>query len=393
MDILQQGIITLIRSSLTEEPMILPDGFDLEEAYPQIVRHGVLTMAYDGAIRCGVDKKLPVMQKMFQGYLKCLLHGEGQLKMLEKVCAALDAHGFDHLLLKGSILKDIYPKPELRQMGDADVLIRQEQYAAICTVMKELGFRNTAQGFYDYGWKSPELYVELHHCLSNPYNKDFNDCLGDGWLRAKKASQESYRYEYSIEDHFVYLFVHFTKHYRDGGIGLKHAADLWVYRKKYPTMDEKYVTAELKKMGLHSFYANVIRMLSVWFEVAPEDEISEFIAQTIFCSGAFGTGEAIRKAVSLRAANRAGSAKTAKVWRATKMLFPGRVAMQPRYPVLKTHPWLLPVLWPVRWTTAVLFRRESIRIQQEYLRESSEETIEDYRQALSYVGLNYIIKD
>lgn len=393
MDVTQRGIITLLRSSLTEGKLPLPEGFDLEAAYPHALRHGVIAMVYDGALRCGLDKKTPVMQKLFQRYLKCTLHSEGQLEMLGRVCAALEEHGFDHLLLKGSLLKYMYPKPELRQMGDADILIRKEQYDAICPVMERLGFQNTSQGFYDNGWSSPELYVELHYGFSRPYNSDFNDYLGNGWSRALKSSQGNHRYEYSAEDHFIYLFVHFTKHYRDGGIGLRHAADLWVYRKHNPSMDELYVKAELEKMGLQVFYTNVMRMIAVWFEDVESDDVTEFITQTVFGSGAFGTSEAIRQAVSLRAANKTGTVKSAKAWRVVRMLFPGRVAMLPRYPILKDHPALLPFLWPVRWGSALLFRRDNIQKQREYVRESSEESIESYRQALSYVGLDYTIKD
>ena len=76
MDTLQQGIVTLIRSSLTEEQLVLPEDFDLETAYPQIVRHGVVALAYDGAVKCGVDKRSPVMQKLFQGYCRCLQRSE-----------------------------------------------------------------------------------------------------------------------------------------------------------------------------------------------------------------------------------------------------------------------------------------------------------------------------
>ena len=393
MDVLQKGIITLVRSGLTGERLELPDGFDLEEAVPQIMRHGILTMAYDGAVRCGVDKSLPVMQTLFQGYVKCLLLSERQMEKLQKVCAALEENGFDHLLLKGAVVKNFYPKPELRLMGDADILIRKKQYGAICPVMEALGFKNTAQGYYDYGWKSKELYVELHHSLSNPYNTDFNQWLGDGWPRAVKAVEGNCRYEYTREDHFIYLFVHFTKHYRDGGIGLKHAADLWVYRRANPDMDEAYLEREMEKMNLRLFYANLLRMLSVWFEDAPEDDVSDFIAQTIFASGAFGSKEVIRKAVSLRAANKAGSDKRAKGWRLLRMIFPDRIQMQPRYPILKKHPYLLPLLWPVRGVSALLFRKENIGRQMEQLWQTSEDTIKSYRQALNYVGLDYTMKD
>lgn len=39
---------------------------------------------------------------------------------------AFDAGGIDYMPLKGSILKDLYPRHEMRMMGDADILIRME---------------------------------------------------------------------------------------------------------------------------------------------------------------------------------------------------------------------------------------------------------------------------
>lgn len=393
MDTMQKGVLTLIRSALTGEVLPLPDGFDPEQAMPVIVKHGVQTMCYDGAVRCGISRELPAMQQLFRQYLGQLTRGEKQLAALKKVCDALDSHGFDHLLVKGSLIKAMYPKPEFRPMGDADILIRKKQYAAICPVMEALGFRQTAQGFYDYGWRSLDLYVELHHCLSNPYNTDFNDYLGDGWPRAQKSERGQYLYEYTAEDHFVYLFVHFTKHYRDGGIGIKHAVDLWVYRKANPTMDEAYLQAAMESMGLQVFYRNILQMLRVWFEDAPEDERSLHITGIIFDSGAFGTSEVIRKAVSLRAANKAGSAKKAKWWRMVRILFPKRVDLQRRYPILKKAPFLLPFLWPVRWVTALLFRRDNIRNQKVHMEDASEANVEAYREELRYVGLDYTIKD
>ena len=37
-------------------------------------------------------------------------------------------------------MKALYPAPELRVMGDADVLIRLEQYEKIVPLMEKMGF-------------------------------------------------------------------------------------------------------------------------------------------------------------------------------------------------------------------------------------------------------------
>ncbi|MBR4077439.1 MAG: nucleotidyltransferase family protein, partial [Oscillospiraceae bacterium] len=128
MNTIQRGIITLLKSAVTEQPLPLPEGFDLAEAYAVAKRHHMSTLLYDGAIRCGIDRGLPVMQKLFQNYVRLMVISERQMAQVEKIATAFQEAGIDYMPLKGTLMKGRYPKPELRVMGDADILIRLEQY-------------------------------------------------------------------------------------------------------------------------------------------------------------------------------------------------------------------------------------------------------------------------
>ena len=391
MDVLQQGIVTLIRSSLTGERLSLPEGFDLETAYPQILRHGILTMAYDGALRCGVDKKLPVMQKMFQGYLKCLLQSEGQMKAVDQICVAFDAASVDYLPLKGCNLKLLYPKQELRLMGDADILIRREQYDKICLLMQRLAFEKRSECDHVYEWNSNCLHVELHKRVVPTYDIDFYDYFGDGWLKAKLDVGSKYKFR--PEDEFIFIFAHFAKHYRDGGIGLRHVVDLLVFQHAYPKLDYSYIEEELSRLSLHLFYQNIVRLLQVWFEDAETDEKTEFITRFIFESGVFGKSEDRILASGVKNASLVGSAEMGRAMYAREMLFPSLFEMKQKYAILLKAPVVLPVLWVVRWGGALLFRRQNIRIQKAKLRITTPDNIETYQQALNYVGLDFHFKE
>ena len=105
MNILQKGVVVLIRSGLTGERLPLPEGFDMEEAYPQMARHQITPLCYAGAVNCGVDRQLPVMQKLFQIYCRCLQRSEEQVRAVEEICAAFDTEKVDYMCLKGSRLK------------------------------------------------------------------------------------------------------------------------------------------------------------------------------------------------------------------------------------------------------------------------------------------------
>ena len=62
MTVTQQGVITLLRSAITEKSLPLPAEFDLEGALETVQSHHMHALVYDGAVRCGVDKNCPVMK-------------------------------------------------------------------------------------------------------------------------------------------------------------------------------------------------------------------------------------------------------------------------------------------------------------------------------------------
>ena len=140
MNTIHKGITTLLRSAITGESYALPEDFVLADTLAEINRHSVAALAYAGAVNCGLDKNSPEMKRLFQTYVKSMMISEGQMAQIRRLFAAFDAAGIDYMPLKGCKLKAMYPKPELRAMGDADVLIRMEQYDKIKPIMEELGF-------------------------------------------------------------------------------------------------------------------------------------------------------------------------------------------------------------------------------------------------------------
>ena len=283
MNTIQKGIITLLRSAVTEQALPLPEGFTMEDAYPLIRQHHMITLAYDGAVWCAIPVQEPVMQRLFQGYCKSMIVSQRQMYQIGKIYEAFEENGIDYMPVKGCRMKRLYPKPELRAMGDADILIRVEQYERIRPLLKGMGFQEKENSDHELVWQNASLYLELHKRLIPSYNQDFYEYFGDGWRLA--TVKNGTRYAMTPEDEWIFLFTHFAKHYRDGGIGCRHVVDLWVYLRANPNLDEVYVTAELKKLQLLDFYENICRLMSVWFEDAQTDDKIEYISEYIFSSG------------------------------------------------------------------------------------------------------------
>ena len=387
MDVTQQGILLLLKSAITQEPQVLPDGFDIETAYPLIRKHHMATLCYDGAVRCGVPRQHPVMQRLFKSYCKAMQVSEGQLKELRRIYKAFDEKGINYMPLKGCNMKALYPKPELRIMGDADILIRTEQYDRIVPIMESLGFTTVTESDHELIWQSSQLYLELHKHLIPSYNKDYYAYFGDGWNLAEV--HRGCRSDMALEDTFVYMLTHFAKHYRDGGIGCRHVVDLWVYLRANPEWDEERVHRCLEALHLQEFYENLCQLIKAWFECGPASMKTDIMSEFIFSSGSWGEGES--RALSLAVRDRRHSiwGFSGRLMYFFQRVFPGVSAMGRFYPVLKKAPWLLPVIWILRLFQKLLFEPGSWRKKAEILKSMSREKLDERQQMLRYVGLDY----
>lgn len=387
MNTIQRGIITLLKSAVTEQALELPAGFDLQAAYPLLKRHHMATLVYDGASRCGIDSKLPEMQKLFQSYIRLLVISERQMSKVKQVQEAFDLAGIDYMPLKGCTMKARYPKPELRVMGDADILIRLEQYERIIPILKSLGFQEKLESHHELVWVCDDLYLELHKYLMPTYNKDFFQYFGDGWKLAKLHSGSCYTM--TAEDGMVYLFTHFAKHFRDGGIGCRHVLDLWVYLRSEPKMNEAYVQRELNRLGLLKFYRHIRELLDVWFEDASDSPMSDFLTDAVFASGSFGEldSRVISRAVRDKKHSPLGvNSRLLYLWQTA---FPSVLILKDKYTVLKKAPWLLPVIWLIRPFYKLLFERDSLKFQEQNLQALSEDRVAARREVLHEIGLDY----
>ena len=383
----RQGIITLMKSALLQQPLELPADFAMEAAYDYAKRHHISTMLYDGAVRCGVSRKLPVMQQLFRSYCKATQVSERQGQALNRLFAAFEEAGIDYMPLKGCNMKALYPSPELRLMGDADILIRLEQYDRIVPVMESLGFEAGDISDHEIVWKSDALYLELHKRLIPSQNRDYHGYFRDGWQFAKK--REGRRWSMTAEDEWIYLFTHFAKHYRDGGIGCRHVADLWLFREKHPELAEDYIRSVLEQLTLLEFYDNICRLLAVWFSDATGDEKLEFMTEYIFASGSWGDIDSRVLSRTVRDSQKSALGRNGRLVYLWKLAFPSVQVLQGKYTVLKRMPWLLPLVWLIRPFYKFLFERKSLQRQKQEMAALSQENLEERRRVLRYVGLDY----
>jgi len=387
MDSQVQGVIALVRAALTGERQPLPADFDLEKAYEPIIQHNIAVMALEGAYLCGLDKKLPAMQKLFMRAFRDIRRVEVQDKAAAALFSAFEQAGIEFMPVKGALLRGLYPKREYRSMGDMDVLIRLEQYEKVKGLLAELGYTGGKETDHELNWYSDAMMLELHKHLIPSCNKKYYGYFGTGWDLARATG--SSRFSLSDEDHYLYVFVHFAKHYREGGVGIRQMCDLWLMKQAQPGLDEAHIRSALKKLDLLEFYQNILRTLECWFADAQPNEKNSFISDVIFRSGAFGQEFERTMALGARISGQKEAGTLVRYQNAMRRLFMAPGDMKIKYPVLQKWMILLPVMWIYRIISIAILEPQKIKKETRRFRMLEQESVSAYQRTLDFVGLKY----
>lgn len=319
-----------------------------------------------------------------------ILIDEAQKREIAKISDAFQKNGIDYALLKGSRLRYLYPSTDMRSMGDADILIKTEQYGKIREIMLALGYCEKGEGAHDFAWIGDNLYVELHKSLFGEYRDvypEVDEHYKNSWSLMHPTGNGS-EYTFSPEDEFIYLFAHFTKHYKLSGIGIRHLTDLWVFHRANPDMDMQYVKEHLRQMNLLEFFENVWNTALCWFDGKEFDEMSEYISNEILSGGSFGTLE--NQVLSdFIAKNETGMRFSLKFKRNLKYIFLPYKAMAVKYPILNKIPIALPITWVLRLIDIAVNKRQTLSKYIEEEKFISSDKITKRKKSLEYVGLKH----
>lgn len=337
------------------------------------------------------NKKYNISQEIEREFKKNLylrmLISANQQKEIEIVCDAFSKNGIDHMPFKGLEISRLYPSVDMRPMTDGDILIKKYDYEKFNKIMLDLGYSLKAEGPVEYEYvKKPYIQIELHHKMIHPTGESFYEYYKDSWKLAQKTDIP-YRYGIRTEDHFVFIVVHFARHYRDAGAGIKSVIDIWLYLKNNPNMDMEYIYREFKKLKIDKFYENLCRLSRFWFENGESDETLNSMTGFILSSGAYGTVENSASAKVLRD-NDGKTVKNARQKGFVKLIFPNLGYMKKIFPVLKNCPFLLPVLWVWRLIKGVIFKQKSLKKNIDVVKNTDDEKIKRYLEHLETVGLD-----
>lgn len=380
----EQDVINIIGAALNGGTPTISSELDLKRLYGFSKSMQITPLVVAGLEKADGAFDSDEGKRLINSAISLTFYSEMQDFEIATLKKSFDEAKIEYLLLKGTVLRDIYPRKEMRLMSDADILIKEEQYSKISEIMTSLGYVEKLESDHELVWdKNGKIHIELHKRLVPSYNKDYYSYFGDGWKLA--TIKDGTEWKMSPEDCFVYIFVHYAKHYRDGGIGVKHVCDFYLYMKEYPNLDWKYVEKELDALKLLGFWQNTKTLVDVWFNGRECDEKSAFLTHKIFSGNAYGTREAHLLSEGVKLSKKT---KNVRIKRLFMSAFPAYGTMQQYYRFLRKAPFLLPIAWGFRWI-GIIFHPKKFIEQKRKLQTLSNDNISNYQAELDYVGINF----
>lgn len=265
----------------------------------------------------------------------------------QEIAAQLEKRGIRYMMLKGSVMKQLYPLPYLRSMCDVDIQYDTAFKARLDDFMSDLGYEKAevsgTDGVNIAYRKKPFMYIEFHGALMDKDVPLYNRYFGTDFERTIPVN--GCEVKYSDEDFFVFMAAHLAKHYFLGGSGLRSLLDIWLYLRKKPELDREYIFAELKKIKLDEFINIMLGINAVLFEGAKPSEQQKNIISYILSSGTYGT-TANKSAELIKNQSKGSYVK--------QRLFPDREFMAINYPVVKKCVLLMPLFWIIRLVSVSL---------------------------------------
>lgn len=296
---------------------------------------------------------------------------------LSSIRKALSERNIPFIVLKGPVVRELYPEGWMRNSCDVDVLVREENLAKAEEALVSLAFEKEDNlSAHDVTYKKSTVTIELHYTLIEQYRfPEISRVLSGVWDNA--VSTEGSEYVMPDEYYYFYHVSHMVKHFEGGGCGIRPVLDLWMlnHMMKFDTGCRDALLSEGKIL---KFERELKRLSEYWFSGGDGSQL-EFLAQFILSGGAFGNMD---NNVAVKRTTSGGRFKYLM-----KRLFAPYSQLIKYYPTLEKYPILLPYYEVKRWIQA--FKRNGSLYRKEFSQNMKTNTRRDeVEKMLDALGMN-----
>jgi hypothetical protein len=302
-------------------------------------------------------------EELMEEWQRCTLftaaHQCQHVVQVSKVLEAFNKEGIPVISLKGLVLRDLYPQAELRTMGDADILICEEDMDHTRELMLKLGYKEGYLGVKHLHFSHKDYpTIEVHWTLVDlgvfPKGAWFDSAVWEETVQYNLFNVPTL--SLSIENEMLHLCLHMAVHLITGGFGLRQLCDfLLLIEANEDNINWGSFMEKARILGLEQFLCTILGLCNKYFGLNIKEiagltsrvDVEELL-HDILEGGVFGKSSMDRKAGGLFTyylTGKAASSSQSVLRRYLSLFFPSAAKLSNKYGYAKKYSILLPIAW------------------------------------------------
>ena len=306
----KKRLMVFLQASIgtSEIPVLSAD--DYVNIYKECKAHAIIGLPVNILSRLN-DMPTELMTKWKKDILALLYAYTQYVANQDTLIRILKDHDIDFVILKGTAASQYYTTPEIRVMGDIDIMPKREQFEKTCSVLIEAGYSKIA---YYSPYKCMVLrrnntIIEVHRYFARMNDIEKAEILDN--MIVDNIRKESCMLPDAING--LVLLQH-VDHHLENGIGLRQIIDWQMFVDRYLS-DEKWNDGfrdMVRAIGLEDLAKVLTRMCQLYLGLRDDimwcmsanKRICDQLLEYVFDCGNFGSkidkgSEAINTALGI----------------------------------------------------------------------------------------------
>lgn len=326
-----------LKSEKPEEP---PVGIDFEAIFKLAKKQDVENIVFLSIdqLENNIDSNLYSIWQ--EAYYKRMKYSAFQDMALEELIEVFTKAGIDCMPLKGSVIKNYYPNPDLRTMGDIDFLVREQNRQVVRDIMHSLGYEDDVldDGQVD-GFKRGKIdYIEIHYDFSAE-NHIMHDVFTIYWNKLLPTDIE-HLYEMTFEDLYFFNIGHYVKNMHNKGMGLRGVVDTFVLWNRLTDNQKQVLNERFAEVNIDEFNSKLVKIADIWFNEVKDDGSLDALQKYLLNKKTYGDYKTETILNAVYSEQTSSNAKYLK-----DKIFPSADDLYERFDIKRKCFLILPFLW------------------------------------------------
>lgn len=359
----QEYLVRLSRAAiLDEDPPLPPEDIDWQYLWDKAREQNLSGLLASKVIKLPKEKLPENAHEWKHSMLQTAMLMGDRLDEFERMLEILKENNIEPICVKGSVVKDLYPIPILRTMGDFDVWVEKAQRNEAEAIFEREGYtldRNTLFSAIDMSGEINSFHWELFESLEDDFRE--SPAFWNDELRKNVITDNEGRRVLSPTYELAYSVIHASKHFTREGCGLRNLLDVaLILRHEIQDIDIDKAYEICASQRYEKIFLYFLSAARKWYGAefsysAPLPEPDRFL-EYLLSYGVFGR-ELEGKILAAQVVRREGDDVSA----IRRIFFPPGKMIWHKYQYVKKSPLLLPVAWVHRFFTAVFVKKYSIK--------------------------------